>query len=579
MNIENSNNILLSKRKCIRIFNKYNFKYDKNIFNTNINILFTELCKIPNIHYKFIKNCINKNLDINKSFIYILNKFQNSTSENILNNINIIKLFIKYIDKNNINIIRNDINNKLQLYDNDKKIYSSLKLLSIYISKNYINNSYRIYNLLNIIKSTKDNEIIIYNLNKLSNKYLNKYEDINYNYIVNSINNIIYNKDINILNNIKLLLDLINKCKNFGNIIKNDLESILLKCDKNIGNYIYFLNNNDNLLIEKDNVLIFLKNFGYDIKSFKDIDSLKLKRGFIQGLVNNNKEYLLKYQPNKSLMELILNTYLKSLNYSNFLIPQYFFINNDNSYFYIIEKYNTDLYKYYNLLESNNKILSFKSIINITIFIINSIETLHKNNIIHSDLKPENIVININNEHEIIDLKIIDFDVGLFNIIPDKLNPIPEKYTKILNNKKPRGTRIYMLKDKNVTFNNDIFGFGVILLILLFKNIKILLSIEKKKLINDTQNNKKKIIKLQVFIKRLNILRDSIEKNDSKIKILNIIDTYMNKSENNTLNFFSDNDDILKFKEYKNLIIDCINMKLNINEIKDKYYNNLLESK
>jgi len=30
-------------------------------------------------------------------------------------------------------------------------------------------------------------------------------------------------------------------------------------------------------------------------------------------------------------------------------------------------------------------------------------------------------------------LKIIDFDVGLFNIIPDKLNPIPEKYTKILN--------------------------------------------------------------------------------------------------------------------------------------------------
>ena len=272
-------------------------------------------------------------------------------------------------------------------------------------------------------------------------------------------------------------------------------------------------------------------------------------------------------------MELILNTDLRSLNYSNFLIPQYFFINNDNSYFYIIEKYNTDLYKYYNLLELNNKVLSFKSIINITTFIINSIEILHKNNIIHSDLKPENIVININNEHEIIDLKIIDFDVGLFNIIPDKLNPIPEKYIKILNNKKPRGTRIYMLKDKNVTFNNDIFGFGVILFILLFKNIKILLSIEKKRLINDIQNNKKKIIKLQAFIKRLNILRDSIEKNDSKLKILNIIDTYMNKSENNTLNFFSDNNDILKFKEYKNLIIDCINMKLNINEIKDKYYN------
>ena len=44
-------NILLSKSKCLKIFNKYDFNYDKDIFNKSKEELFNHLCEIPNINY------------------------------------------------------------------------------------------------------------------------------------------------------------------------------------------------------------------------------------------------------------------------------------------------------------------------------------------------------------------------------------------------------------------------------------------------------------------------------------------------------------------------------------------------
>ena len=301
-------------------------------------------------------------------------------------------------------------------------------------------------------------------------------------------------------------------------------------------------------------------------KNFITIDNLNLKRGFITGYVKNNKDYLLKYQPNKSLMELVINCYLKSLNINNFLIPNLFVINNDNSYFYIIEKYNTDLYKFFSILEKNNKILTLNNIFNITLFIIHSIEILHKNNIIHSDLKLENIVLNYDKDNNINDLKIIDFDVGLFDVIPHELTPIPEKYVKILNNKKIRGTKIYMLKNQTMSFNNDIYSLGVVSLILLYKNSKNLLSILKKSL---NEKDKKKMIKIQEYIKKLNNLRDVIEDDNNKFKLLDLIESIFKKYNN--LNFFDNKNNKNKLRSYKNFIIDCLKIRFNINELKEKY--------
>ena len=537
------NNILLSKKKCLKIFDNYNFHYDKDIFNKNINSLFIELSKIPDINYKIIKNCIknNENLDLDKSFLYILDNFKNKNN-NILNNIETLKYYIKNNNKDLNDLLLFEINNKLQIYNNNKNIYSSLKLLIIIINKKDIDL------LLKQIKLTNNMKRIIFYINKITN-YIDKNKDLNVNSIIEAMESILYNKDIIKKNNIEPLISLINKCKNYGNIINNDLERILKKIDPNINNYIYFLNNKDNLFNEKEKINDFLININYQKKSFKEIDNLNLKRGFIQGLQRDDKNYLLKYQPNKSLMELVLNCYIKLLNETNFLIPLNFFINEDNSYFYIIEKYDTDLYKYFHLLESNNKIIKFNEIINITKFIMNSVDKLHKNNIIHSDLKPENIVLNLNKDLQIDTLKIIDFDVGLFNSIPSILIPVPKKYEKVLNNKKPRGTRIYMLKNEKMEFKNDIFAIGVILIVILYKNIKNLLSYKKKE-------NNKKSLKIQNFIKKMNILKDTIDKKESKIKLLNLMEVILKKES--SFGFFDENN-FDNFLLYKKVILDCIN--------------------
>lgn len=88
-----NNNIIL------KIFDKYKFDYDKNILNNDINEKFIEICKIPNINYKIIKKCIfsNKDLNLKLSYDHILNNFKTANNEDIINYIEIIKLYVKYI--------------------------------------------------------------------------------------------------------------------------------------------------------------------------------------------------------------------------------------------------------------------------------------------------------------------------------------------------------------------------------------------------------------------------------------------------------------------------------------------------
>ena len=166
-------------------------------------------------------------------------------------------------------------------------------------------------------------------------------------------------------------------------------------------------------------------------------------------------------------------------------------------------------------------------------------------------------------------MKIIDFDVGLFNIIPESLKPIPEKYEKAFNNKKIRGTRIYMLKSENMTFNNDIYSLGVILIVLLYKNVKIIINLKKESLDSNLSSNKKVLIKYNNIINQLNKLKEKIE--DNKMKLLDVIEKFLIKNDN--LNFFDSNNNVDKFIKYKNLIKECIKNKLNINELKIKYKN------
>lgn len=565
-----------------------------------------ELCKdfnnIENLdkNYYLLKNYFEQKIDTDletddykKGYEYIYLYFkQCNNDEVVIYYIYILRFFVKYLDKSDIIKLLDEINVKANQYINNKFLVSSLKSLSIYCNK-YCNKYINTKNINKNIESILDTLIITNNIKRIYfyvNKivvYLGKKynSEINYDNILRIINNIdllrLANKEkeidgYDIESNNKMilftLLKIINKCKLYTKITYSELENILLLVNKNIYSYIFFLNNINQNYNNKDNILKFISKIGYNSKKFEDIDNLNLKRGFITGIYKNEKNYLLKYQPNKSVMELIINCYLSNQsnkNYDNFLLPKYFFINNDNSYFYIIEKYKTDLHKYFNILESNNKLLLFKDIIYITRFILDSISILHKDNLIHSDFKLENIVLNIDEENNIKELKIIDFDVGLFNIVPKCLNNVSEKYNKILNNKKLRGTRIYM-NNKNkdeMSFNNDIFSMGVISLILMYKNIKLFLSYSKKII------NKKKI-------KNLIVCRNNIEENDTKFKMLKLIEDIINKNcikKNNKMKhninfeFLDKINDINKYKLYNQFIIDCINNKYNIEELKIEY--------
>ena len=522
-----------------------------------------EICKTPNINHIIIKDLLISKNNINSTYFgHILENFRLSDEENIENNLKCIKYFIKYITNDEIILVKKYINILVKKYIYRKNIVSLLKAFSIYCNKfleelNHLYDS-RIILLINALKSTTNKKRIVFYVGKINN-YINKNKISSE--TITLLGKIIYTDTYTYTynDNLFLFLRLINKIKKINqNYDISNLEKLLYDIDKNIYNYVYFLKNKNNLISDKTQSIEFVSKLGYSHQKFNDIDILNLKRGFIHGLKKHDKNYLLKFQPNKSLMEITINCFLKSKNYDNFLTPEYFFVNNDNSYFYIIQKYSTDLYNFFNKLEDNNKILSFDDILKIIYFLMKSIRVLHSNNIIHSDLKLENIVINYNDAYDIQDIKIIDFDVALFNKIPESISESSKPYEKVFNNKKPRGTRIYMIKNQEMSFKNDIFSLGVVIMVILYKNLKLDIAIKKNNLKLEPSKNKKLIIKYNGIIKKINLLKDDIENIDTKIKILEIIEKNNNYDKN-------------KFKVMKEFILNCLKTELDINEMFDKY--------
>jgi len=532
----------LSKKEIIEIFNKYNYK-NNSLLLDNKKTNFIDLCKILNIKSSIIRDCfLLKNINIEKidknnktAFDYVLNNFNKSDITTINNNINVVKYFIKKLSKNSIIKLKYYINIISNKFIDNKQIFSNLKALLIdcnkYSYKANKNNKSKtikeinkIDELLDILKNSNNFKRIIDYIKTLYNYLQNniKYEKLIE--IINYIETIIFNKTIIKNNNIHTLLIFLNKFKLLLNKPQNDLENILKNITQNIYKYVYFFNNKI-LITDKESVLNFVLTMDYFKKDMKSIDNLNLKRGFIQGISHNDLNYLLKYQPNKSILEIVVNCYLKSIDSPYFLTPKMFFINSDNSYFYIIKKYDTDLNKYFGILDKNKKILTIDNILKIVKFIINGVNVLHNNKIIHSDIKLDNIVLNYDENFEITDLKIIDFDVALFNTIPENLKEPCKSFEKIFNNKKARGTRIYMLKKKYMTFKNDVYSIGVLFIILLYKSIKIILNQNKNKDIHYV-NNKKSALKYNTLIKKLNILNDGIELNKNKFKMINVMEDF-----------------------------------------------------
>ena len=547
------------------------FKNDITKYNIDKENIIQSLLKI-----KYLPNTLLKEIcvyDIDFSIKY--------------NDKNVVEYYYEYLTNSNPISLSNSIDNFILIFNKTSNINNGF-LLNILDNIDALKKKYETYNVIdkilhlkeNIMKKCQElNNFFHYILNKFklctnyekSLYYLKKlllfkkrYTDffdnvkIKINYFENNNINVydiyfIYN---NILYNIK---------KN-----KSELNILLQTIDEKIYNYVFLSENTETDICNELSATNFVKKFGYKRKIFGEIESMKLKRGFIIGLEKDGQNYILKYQPNKSVSEIVINNYFRKKKLANVLVSSFFYLNTDNSYFCIIKKYDTDLYKYFNILEKSNKLMTLETIIKIYYTIISSIKEMKNNNVIHTDLKLENTVLKIGYDGNIDELKIIDFDLSVFNDENNGFEIVHAPYKKILLSKKNRGTKTYMKNCDKITFHNDLYSLGIIGVVLLYKTIKMI--IFNYNLYSSTlEHNTKFIIKSKNIYKEMSKLRDKISENNNHINLLNLCVEFFSKLKKlkfNKCNFYND---VEKLHKFKNIIIDCFDEKYDIDKLYEKY--------
>lgn len=346
---------------------------------------------------------------------------------------------------------------------------------------------------------------------------------------------------------------------NFKKQKKNNLEKLIYALNNKIIHNdtpkTIFLENL-NIFDNQESILNFLKKFNYEFKSNK---IKNLKRGFLFEMKKNNQSFIIKYQPNKSFSEIIMNKFLSKYNHLKqyILYPEYIFINNNNSYFYIMQKYNSDLFHY---LKKKKTPLKDKLIMKIIQFLVQIIYHLHNINIIYGDVKLENIILKYNDD-KIIDMKLIDFDVSLFDQIPNEFIYFDQKILILFENKKPRGTKLYMSSNKKMDKSNDIYSIGVFIIILFYKNIIKILQENEEEI---TDSLKSKIYNKLVYYK--NRMDDDVY----KIKLMKYIFRILNDRR---FNHYWKHEISMK-KIYLN-VKKCIHQEINSYELFNDLVNNV----
>ena len=444
----------------------------------------------------------------------------------------------------NENIILSDLKNDLDNIYNSKSLVNKSKALMIKInkSKNLLNNKKKLEEYINnkIELIDKNNIKILYKIIKIYKPYLN----INYDKLNFKIENII--KHQNNFDDLDFYY-IINYKKNKKNNLQKLVTSINFKNCFLFHPKILFLEYLE-ILDNSQNICRFIKKFNF---IYHNISHKILKRGFLFEITHDNLKYILKFQPNKSFIEILINKYLSKYSYLNefILYPKYFFVNKNNSYFYIIEKYDCDLFTY---IKNKKEPIDIKEIIFIIQFIIKIIYHLHNLNIIYADLKLENLVVNIKN-NKINDMKIIDFDVSLFDELPNEFLDFEPKIINLLNNKKPRGTKFYQSSNNIMSKSNDIYSIGTFIIILLYKNTMKILHENYQELSDNL---------LSKILKRLTYYKNNLDDDSSKIKLIKyIFRIYNDKRFNNYWNHK------IKIKNIYIYVKKCIQQSITIDEL------------
>ena len=523
----------------------------------------------------------------------ILEKYQNGY---ISSKIVFKKILKNKISEDELKQITEYIHQELDIHMNNKKYFNLLKSILIMLNKKN-----------NTVKSKKKYEE---ELNQLLQKYIfieNKNLNINHD---NEISSSIIEKDIiefqnednehiekenqdNIYQNQLILNQFFSKYRNYYTIdfelFNQILEDFLIHSTQPISqilsstltssNFLSIMKENqtriekhnnmckiiqvfDNqqpviylgpshILEEPETVLHFAQQCDFQRVEKDKLNKNKLKRGFIHVVEKDSQKYIIKYQPNKSFIEIIMNIYLQNIpNAKKYIcFPEQIIMNHNNSYFYIIQKYDCDLFKFF----QHKILLNEKQIQKIFYFICKSIHFLHKHNIIYADLKLENIVVQLK-ENKIHQLKLIDFDVSLFNELPTCLESFDQEIKNIFENKKCRGTKIYMKKTKIMSFDNDIYSIGVVLIVLLYKNVLVMLEKEK----NNIEENIFDKIKV-----KLGKFKNKLEQENTKFDLLNyIVRIYKNRR---FCNYWKE--EYINLSTLRKIIQKCLNNEINIQDL------------
>ena len=461
----------------------------------------------------------------------------------------------------------NDIENQIQVNSNINKneILSNLKddLDNINLNKELVNKSKSLMIKINKSKNFLDNKqklekninLKIKNLNYESKntipQIIDKYKSyftIDHNELNLKLEKIIEQSDIFTYLDFYSII-------NYKKEKKNNLHKLICSIHSNNSNELYpkiiFLEN-FKLLYTQENISQFISKFDF---KFSKESSKMLKRGFLFEVSKNNSIYIVKYQPNKSFMEILINKYISKNKQLNNLVlyPEYFFVNKNNSYFYIIQKYDTDLFTY---IKKKKKPLDDNEIIFIIKFLIKIIYELHKMNIIYADVKLENFVVNIE-DNKIKDIKLIDFDVTLFDELPNEFLSFDYKIQTLLDNKKPRGTKLYMASNSTMSKSNDIYSIGTFIIILLYKNIMKIINCNKKNISDNL---------LSKILNRLSNLKNKMEHDDYKKKLIKYIFRIYNDKR-----FKHHWNNKIHFKTIYNTVKDCINQDTEINTLHNNF--------
>lgn len=235
---------------------------------------------------------------------------------------------------------------------------------------------------------------------------------------------------------------------------------------------------------------------------------------------------LIQYKERQCLLRLIKNK--KKIIGGENIIDVYDIIYYNKSYILIMESMDMDLFDYTDIYIDRNILSKFKYDIikKILYMITRGIYFIHKNGIIHNDIKSENIVVNVKNK-KISSLKIIDF--GCAYIVGTNTN----EYPKLCSTKYIYSPELYSILSSDtmpnlskLSYKSDIFSLGSLTYFLyeggntkLYDNNP---NINFRKKINSIKN---------LFLKKLIFLTTQTNPNDrpTSKKILEIIKKMSNQ--------------------------------------------------